>query len=80
MVTEADWQQWKQEDFIPCLDTVVETFSTNRIMFGSDWPVCLVAASCERMIGIVQEYFASFSKNEQDNFFGGNAINFYQLT
>lgn len=80
MVTEADWQQWKQEDFTPYLDAVVETFGTNRIMFGSDWPVCLVAASYERMLGLVQNYFGSFSKDEQAAFFGGNAINFYGLS
>lgn len=79
MVTEADWYNWKNEDFTPYLDAVVETFGTDRIMFGSDWPVCLVAASYERMLGLVQNYFASFSKDEQDAFFGGNAIQFYNL-
>lgn len=79
MVTEADWQQWKNEDFEPYLDAVVEIFGTGRIMFGSDWPVCLVAASYKRMLGLVQNYFASFSKDEQDAFFGGNAIKFYNL-
>jgi L-fuconolactonase len=79
MVTEAHWKQWKNEDFTPYLDAVVETFGTGRIMFGSDWPVCLVAASYERMLGLVQKYFASFSKDEQDAFFGGNAIQFYNL-
>ncbi|QEC69382.1 amidohydrolase family protein [Panacibacter ginsenosidivorans] len=79
MVTEADWKQWKKEDFAPYLDAVVETFDTDRIMFGSDWPVCLVAASYEKMLGLVQNYFAFFSKDEQDAFFGGNAIQFYNL-
>jgi L-fuconolactonase len=79
MVTEADWKQWKQEDFTPYLDAVTETFGTNRIMFGSDWPVCLVAASYEKMMGIVNDYFFSFSKKEQDAFFGNNAIKFYNL-
>ena len=79
MVTEANWQQWKKEDFFPYLDTVTETFGTGRIMFGSDWPVCLVAASYESMLSIVKEYFSSFSKDEQTDFFGKNAIQFYNL-
>jgi L-fuconolactonase len=79
MVTEADWMNWKYEDFVPYLDVVTETFGTKRIMFGSDWPVCLVAASYDRMINIVQQYFSSFGKDEQTDFFGNNAIQFYNL-
>ena len=79
MVTEADWKNWKPEDFRPYLDTVVEAFGTKRILYGSDWPVCLVAASYEKMQGIVKDYFSAFSEAEQDDFFGGNAIRFYNL-
>lgn len=79
MVTEADWKQWRNEDFKPYLDIVVEAFGTNRIMFGSDWPVCLVAASYKEMLGIVEDYFSLFSKSEQEKFFGSNAIHFYNL-
>lgn len=79
MVTEANWKGWQQQDFTPYLDTVVETFGTNRIMFGSDWPVCLVAASYQQMLSIVTDYFSSFTENEQANFFGLNAIQFYNL-
>ncbi len=79
MVTEADWKHWKAADLRPYLDTVVEAFGTERIMFGSDWPVCLVAASYKEVIGLVHDYFSSFSKGEQDSFFGGNAITFYNL-
>ena len=79
MVTEADWYNWKNEDFFTYIDVVVETFGIKRIMFGSDWPVCLVAASYEKMIGIVQQYFSSFSADEQDIFFRKNAIQFYNL-
>ena len=79
MVTEADWQNWKKEDFRPYLDVIVETFGTKRIMFGSDWPVCLVAASYQEMMGIVKDYFSSFSAHEQELFFGGNASSFYKL-
>jgi L-fuconolactonase len=79
MVTEADWHKWKPDHFKVYIDTVVEAFGANRILFGSDWPVCLVAASYEQTIGIVRDYFAQFSKDEQAAFFGGNAIKFYSL-
>jgi L-fuconolactonase len=79
MVTEAAYQNWKHTNFTPYLDVVVNTFGTERIMFGSDWPVCLVAASYEKMLAIVKDYFASFSLTEQQDFFGNNAATFYQL-
>lgn len=80
MVTEADWLNWKKEDFTPYLDVVVEAFGIDRILYGSDWPVCLVAATYEQMKSIVDDYFSSFSKDEQQKFFGNNAIKFYGLT
>lgn len=79
MVTEADWKNWKKEDFYPYLDVVVETFGMNRLMFGSDWPVCNIAASYNAMKGIVDDYFAAFSHSEKDAFYGGNAVRFYKL-
>jgi len=79
MVTEADWHHWKPEHFRVYLDTIVEAFGTNRIMFGSDWPVCLVAASYAQVKQIVADYFSAFSETEQTAFFGGNAIKFYKL-
>lgn len=80
MVTEADWQTWKQEDFIPYLDKITAAFGTNRLMYGSDWPVCLVAASYEEVMGIVKKYYANFSKTEQQAIFGENANQFYHLS
>jgi L-fuconolactonase len=79
MVTEAHWKNRKKEDFTPYMDAVVETFGTNRIMFGSDWPVCLVAATYEQMLEIVTDYFSSFTDNEKERFFGMNAVEFYNL-
>lgn len=79
MVTEANHTGWAQADFIPYLDAVTEAFGTKRIMFGSDWPVCLLAASYQQMLQIVQKYFASFSLTEQQQFFAGNAKTFYHL-
>jgi len=79
MVTEADWKNWKQDDFTAYMDVIINAFGTNRVMFGSDWPMCLVAASYDQVLKIVTDYFSSFSVYEQNLFFGGNAINFYKL-
>jgi L-fuconolactonase len=79
MVTEADWKNWKDEDIIPYIDTVVNAFGPHRIVFGSDWPVCLVAASYDRTVRIVRDYFARFTEDEQLLFFGGNAARFYNI-
>jgi L-fuconolactonase len=79
MVTEADWKNWKPEHLKPYIDTVVEAFGTGRVLFGSDWPVCLVAATYREVFQIVQDYFSPFSGDEQAAFFGGNAVRFYGL-
>jgi L-fuconolactonase len=79
MVTEADWKHWKPEHFKPYLDTVVEAFGPRRIAFGSDWPVCLVAADYAQVVSIVEGYFAAFPADELAAFFGGNAAEFYHL-
>lgn len=79
MVTEANWQQHRHEDFIPYLDAIVAAFGFNRIMFGSDFPVCLLAASYNEMFSIVQRYFSAFPQERQALVFGGNAGRFYRL-
>jgi len=78
-VTEADIKNWKEEDFIPYFDVVLESFGINRIMFGSDWPVCLTGAEYHNVVYILEKYFSAFTQNERDQFFGTNAINFYNL-
>ena len=80
MVTEAHWGQWKKEDFRPYLDTVVEAFGMKRLMFGSDWPVCLLSATYGETIDIVEDYFAAFSSSEKAGLFGGNAATFYHIS
>ncbi|MDB5229480.1 MAG: amidohydrolase family protein [Chitinophagaceae bacterium] len=79
MVTEADWHNWKQEDLNPYIDVVAEAFGPDRIMFGSDWPVCLIAGSYKKITGIIQNYFQSFSIADQEKVWGGNAVSFYNL-
>ncbi|MET1057110.1 MAG: amidohydrolase family protein [Pedobacter sp.] len=79
MVTEAELQSWRSEDFIPYLDVVLNAFGTKRVMYGSDWPVCLAAGNYTEVIQIVRSWFSSFTINEQELFFGKNAIDFYHL-
>ncbi|GAA3981291.1 amidohydrolase family protein [Mucilaginibacter dorajii] len=79
MLTEADWSAWKTNDFTPYLDVAFNSFGTNRVMFGSDWPVCLLAGGYKRTMEIMQMYCANLSAIEQDLFWGGNAISFYNL-
>lgn len=79
MITEADWHSWQPSDLIPYIDVIVECFGVKRLMFGSDWPVCLLAGSYEKMLQVVSDYFSAFSKEEQELFFGGNAMRFYKL-
>ena len=80
MVNEADWKYWEQEDFHPYLDTVLETFGTKRLMFGSDWPVCLLAGNYDEVKQIAENYFNKLSDIEQGDIFGVNAETFYKLT
>ena len=79
MITEADWYAWRTQDFTPYLDAVFNAFGTSRLMYGSDWPVCLVAGGYNRALEILQIYVSGLSQEEQDQFFGRNAINFYNL-
>jgi L-fuconolactonase len=79
MVTEADWKNWKKDDLKPYLDTVFEVFGPDKIMFGSDWPVCTVAASYDNVFGIVSDYIEQLSSEEKEKVFGLNAARIYNL-
>ncbi|MCC3160547.1 amidohydrolase family protein [Hymenobacter sp. 15J16-1T3B] len=79
MVTEADWQRWQPADFRPYLDVVFDAFGPGRVMFGSDWPVCLVAGQYGQVVGLVEQYLRAFSADEQRRFWGDNAARFYRL-
>ena len=79
MVTEANWKGWNKSDFTPYLDIVINSFGADRIMFGSDWPVCLLSASYDQTLEIMMDYFSSFTINENAKFFALNAIKFYNL-
>ncbi|MEL7121094.1 MAG: amidohydrolase family protein [Bacteroidota bacterium] len=79
LVTEASWNNWKYEDFKPYLDVVFEAFGVERIMFGSDWPVCLLAAKYDEVIGIVERYILQLSKEEKNKVMGLNAMKVYGI-
>lgn len=79
MLTEADWYNWRTDDFTPYLDVVLSAFGIGRLMYGSDWPVCVVAGGYNRALEILQLYTSRLSPQEQEQFFGGNAISFYGL-
>ncbi|MHB0755477.1 amidohydrolase family protein [Polaribacter sp. M15] len=79
MITEADYKTWTQAQLHPYLDLVFNTFGANRILFGSDWPVCLVAGNYQQVKNIVTNYIANFSADEKANIMGLNAIKFYNL-
>jgi L-fuconolactonase len=79
MVTEADHRQWSPDDFLPFLDVVFGAFGPDRLMFGSDWPVCLLAAGYEQVFSLVRDYAlrAAPDASAQEAIFGGTAAKFY---
>ena len=79
MVTEANLKDWKASEFKPYLDVVFETFGVDRILYGSDWPVCLLAAEYQLQLNIVEEYISEFSKEEKGKVMGLNALSFYNI-
>lgn len=79
MVTEADWHNWTNDTFKRYLDVVFNAFGAKRVMYGSDWPVSLVAGDYTRVKAIVSEYASQFTADAQDMIFGGNAVTFYNL-
>lgn len=79
MVTEAKWTQWRAEDFHPYLDVVLEAFGPQRLMIGSDWPVCTLAAEHGSAMRIVMEYVSRLSQSEQDAIQGENCARFYRI-
>jgi L-fuconolactonase len=79
MVTEASWESCKPEDFKPYLDIVFKTFGTDRLMIGSDWPVCRLVNEYPSVMGIVTDYLNEFSADDKAKILGKNAINAYKL-
>jgi L-fuconolactonase len=79
LVTEADWQRWKPPEIAPYLDIAFECFGANRLMIGSDWPVCLVACDYTCVMDVVKNYLDRQSAELRDAVLGGNAERFWRL-
>ena len=79
LVTEADWRTWTPGQLRPYLDAALDAFGPDRIMIGSDWPVCLVAAGYADVIGLVRDAMAEYSEAEQQRMLGGTATDFWNL-
>ena len=79
MVTEADWKSWSEEQLRPYFAAVLEAFGPKRLMFGTDWPVCLAASGYSRWMELVRKFAAGLSADEQDWLFGKTAVQAYGL-
>jgi len=79
LVTEADWKSWDVADLRPYFEVVLDAFGPERLMFGSDWPVCLLAATYEEWLGAAQELVSELSPGEQASIFEGTARRVYAL-
>lgn len=79
MITEADYKNWTYDQLKPYMDLVFEAFGPDRICYGSDWPVCLVAGTYAQTMGVVERYLENFDPEIKNKIFGLNAVNFYKL-
>jgi len=79
LVTEAHWTRWTPEELRPYLDVTLEAFGPERLMFGSDWPVCLLAASYAEVKGVIEAWVAELSETEQAAIWGGTASRVYRI-
>ena len=79
MVTEADHRTWKKEDIFPYMDKALELFGPERLLFGTDWPVCRLAASYDQVCDLMNDYLGKLTIYEQELIWGKNAALFYQL-
>jgi L-fuconolactonase len=79
LVTEANWTEWTVDDLRPYADHVLESFGPERVMFGSDWPVCELAATYDQVYESAQAFTGSLSESERADVFGGTATRAYPL-
>jgi L-fuconolactonase len=79
LVTEAEWKQWRAEDFQPYLDIVVEAFGPERLMIGSDWPVCTLSGAYAPTMNIVTDYIQKYPAAVREQILGGNCARYYGL-
>ncbi|MFM9015013.1 MAG: amidohydrolase family protein [Candidatus Nanopelagicus sp.] len=79
LFTEANWSDWSIETFRPYFDHILKSFTPSRMMFGSDWPVCLLAATYSQTINLMEELTGQLTMAEQDSFWSNTAKKFYRL-
>ena len=79
LVTEAEWSAWRPEDLRPYLDVVFDAFRPERLLIGSDWPVCTLAGDYGRVLSVVEDYVAGRAPAERDAVLGGTAARFYGI-
>ncbi|HXT62991.1 MAG TPA: amidohydrolase family protein [Pyrinomonadaceae bacterium] len=79
LVTEADHEHWRESDLRPYVETALEYFGARRMMFGSDWPVCLLAAAYDRVLQTTQSLIAELNSEDRERIFSKNAMEFYQI-
>ena len=79
MITEADWKEWRVKDIKPYVDFCLENFGPERLMYGSDWPVCLIAGEYDQVIYAIKACLAELSISEQEAIYGKTASLFYKL-
>ena len=79
LVTEADWKTWRTEDLQPYTDTALDAFGPSRLMFGSDWPVCLLAATYDQVVDTARELTYALGAAERTEVFEGTATRVYGL-
>ncbi len=80
LVTETKWGNWKPDDFTPYLDIVVDAFGTDRVMIGSDWPVCMLSGEYQSVMEIVIKYADQFPSGVRKDILGGNCARFYGVS
>jgi L-fuconolactonase len=79
MVTEADWKSWEEKDFNPYFEVVLSAFGVDRIMYGSDWPVCKLAASYEQVAKLAEYLIQGLSNDEKEKFWSLTAKKAYEI-
>jgi len=79
LVTEADWKKWKPSDLKPYIDIALDAFGPQRLMYGSDWPVCKLAAEYEQVYQALSENLSALSEGERQDIFGKTAVRFYRI-
>ena len=79
LVSEANHNNWSYDDLMPYLEIASEAFGIDRICFGSDWPVCLVAGSYSEVVGVIEKFSSQLNEQEKDKIFGSNTMKFYNL-